>query len=219
MSESVAVISPYRRQVEEYETSNYRLRQVSVSDSGEPLTSAAMPTIRTVDNVQGGEWDFVILDLVIIDADRISDIGHISDDHRACVAWTRAKKVFWVVSGHRLTWTFTAWLIFAEVHSSSAFLKSSFYSEKQSYYISNPFLSFLFYLRYQSVPAISVQRFLFFVWHENPPPQLICEAAFVVSDLFLSVTWKSAAVYMRGKLYLSSRIAQEQVKDEESQEV
>ncbi len=99
MSESVAVISPYRRQVEEYETSNYRLRQVSVSDSGEPLTSAAMPTIRTVDNVQGGEWDFVILDLVITNADRIPDIGHISDDHRACVALTRAKKVFWVVSG------------------------------------------------------------------------------------------------------------------------
>lgn len=99
MSESVAVISPYRRQVEEYVTSNYRLRQVSVSEGGEPLTSAAMPTIRTVDNVQGGEWDFVILDLVITNADRIADIGHISDDHRACVALTRAKKVFWVVSG------------------------------------------------------------------------------------------------------------------------
>lgn len=99
MSESVAIISPYRRQVEEYTTANYRLRQASVSDSDEPLSSTAITTVRTVDNVQGGEWDFVILDLVISNADRIQDIGHISDDHRACVALTRAKKVFWVVSG------------------------------------------------------------------------------------------------------------------------
>ena len=99
MSESVAIISPYRRQVEEHEFHNYRLRQISVNDNGELLTSANMPTIRTVDNVQGGEWDFVILDLVVTNAERTQDIGHIHDDHRACVALTRAKKMFWVVSG------------------------------------------------------------------------------------------------------------------------
>lgn len=100
MSKFVAVISPYRRQVQEYETSHLRLRQASVSDDGEPLSSSAMPTIRTVDTAHAGEWDFVFLDLVITNAEKIQDIGHIRDDYRACIALTRAKKVLWVVSGN-----------------------------------------------------------------------------------------------------------------------
>lgn len=60
MSKFVTVFSAYRRQMEEYETNNYRLRQVSVSDSGESLISAVMSIIRTVDNVQkkNGIWSF-----------------------------------------------------------------------------------------------------------------------------------------------------------------
>ena len=99
MSKNVAIITPYRRQAEEYGTSQFHLRQASISDSGEPMKLTATPTIRTADSAQGGEWEFVILDLVITNADKIQDVGHISDDHRACVALTRAKQVLWVVSG------------------------------------------------------------------------------------------------------------------------
>lgn len=99
MSKNVAIITPYRRQAEEYRSSQFHLRQASLSDNGEPMKSTAMPTIRTADSAQGGKWEFVILDLVITNANKIQDIGHISDDHRACIALTAAKQALWVVSG------------------------------------------------------------------------------------------------------------------------
>lgn len=72
--------------MKEYEISNYRLRQISISNNDEFFISAIMSVIRTIDSVQEKEWDF------IINADRISNIDHINDDHRACVALTKIKK-------------------------------------------------------------------------------------------------------------------------------
>ncbi len=98
MSTKVAVITPYRRQAEEYHREQFVLRAASNSTGGE-LTADHMATIRTVDSAQAAEWDVVILDLVSTSADRVADIDHVADDDRACVAFTRARKIFWVVSG------------------------------------------------------------------------------------------------------------------------
>lgn len=52
-----------------------------------------MATIRTVNSAQAVEWDVVLLDLTVTNAGRVQDIGHMYDDHRACVVLTRAKQV------------------------------------------------------------------------------------------------------------------------------
>ena len=85
MSQRVAVVSSYRRQVEEYNRVQLNIRQTSLA-SDKPIGSDAMATIRTVDSAQGGEWDVVLLDLVSSSADKVQDLGHIYDEHRACVA-------------------------------------------------------------------------------------------------------------------------------------
>jgi hypothetical protein len=75
MSKRVAVITPYRQQVEEYTTMQYKLRQSSVDSVGESISPDAMATIRTVDSARAAEWDVVLLDLTVTNADRIHDIG------------------------------------------------------------------------------------------------------------------------------------------------
>ena len=77
----------------------YRQRQASLNVAGTPINPNALATIRTVDSAQAAEWDVVLLDLTISNADRVQDVGHMYDDHRACVALTRARKVLWIVSG------------------------------------------------------------------------------------------------------------------------
>lgn len=98
ISEHVAVITPYRRQFEEYMKMQYKLRQASVNSAGECISPDAQATIRTVVSAQGGEWDVVLLDLTLSKADRIQDIGHMYD-YRVCVALTGPKKVLWIISG------------------------------------------------------------------------------------------------------------------------
>ena len=51
------------------------------------------------DSAQGAEWDVVLLDLTTSNADRVQDLGHMYDDHRACVALTRARQVLLSISG------------------------------------------------------------------------------------------------------------------------
>lgn len=65
-------------------TMQYKLRQASVNSAGKSISSDAVATVRTVGSAQAAEWDIVLLDLTITNAERVQNIGHIYDDHRAC---------------------------------------------------------------------------------------------------------------------------------------
>ncbi|KAL1624975.1 hypothetical protein SLS54_003701 [Diplodia seriata] len=96
--ERVMIQTPYRRQASvyrDYLIDAYRKER----SAGEGVDQNLLPVVKTVDSAQGSEADIVILDLVNINADKPSDIGHMSDENRACVALTRAKEVLWIVGG------------------------------------------------------------------------------------------------------------------------
>ncbi|KAI9878836.1 MAG: hypothetical protein M1830_010359 [Pleopsidium flavum] len=59
------------------------------------------PPIETVDNYQGQDKRFVILDLVITSGDAL---GFMVDEGRMNVATTRAKEVFWVVGNKEMSY-------------------------------------------------------------------------------------------------------------------
>ncbi|KAL1643459.1 hypothetical protein SLS58_004817 [Diplodia intermedia] len=95
---TVMIQTPYRRQASAYRDyiiDAYRKER----SAGGGVDQNLLPDVRTVDSAQGSEADIVILDLVNVSADKQGDIGHMSDENRACVALTRAKQVLWVVGG------------------------------------------------------------------------------------------------------------------------
>lgn len=62
----------------------------------------ALATIRTLHSTRAVEWELVLLDLRVNYTDRVPDIGHIYDDHRAYVALTRARKVLSIINGSEI---------------------------------------------------------------------------------------------------------------------
>jgi hypothetical protein len=143
--DKVAIITPYRRQVEEH----VRIQFCNLQDAGKVdasrLTPDHFPKVLTIDSAQGTEAELVILDLTITKAEVLGrlvnpttttnqtnhramvgcwpvghpptnidplvgwiggfstlvlgDLGFTYEDNRACVTFTRAQKVLWIVSG------------------------------------------------------------------------------------------------------------------------
>ncbi|KKY24241.1 putative helicase sen1 [Diplodia seriata] len=93
MRTKVAILTPYKRQREEYEDRMLKFRK----SSGLPATNT--PQVATVDSFQGHEADYVLLDLVNVKADKVADIGFLKDDRRINVAVTRGKKMLWIIGG------------------------------------------------------------------------------------------------------------------------
>ncbi|KAL1643460.1 hypothetical protein SLS58_004819 [Diplodia intermedia] len=89
----LTILTPYKRQREEYDDRILRLRREK------NLTSSEVPQTATIDSYQGHETDIILLDLVNTRAGKAADIGFIKDDRRANVAITRAKKVLWIIGG------------------------------------------------------------------------------------------------------------------------
>lgn len=66
------------------------------------LSMRDFPDIATVDSYQGDEKDFVVNVLGISRVDSPSDLGFVSDEKRANVACTRARRIFWMVGNQGL---------------------------------------------------------------------------------------------------------------------
>ena len=82
-----AIITPYRRQLELYNSLTYGLRQ-------QGWKVPEMPQVWTIDSFQGRESDLVIIDLVNNHTE-----GFLRDIRRACVAFTRAKEMQIIIGG------------------------------------------------------------------------------------------------------------------------
>ena len=96
---SIAVISPYKSQVQLIRRELEGLRLSSARNDSRPGSEGANLRIEvnTVDGFQGREKDFVIVSAV-----RTSTVGFLADNRRLNVAITRAKRCL-IVVGHRAT--------------------------------------------------------------------------------------------------------------------
>ena len=98
VSKNMLILTPYRQQVK---TINHRLRK-SLRDynaqAESPLTLQELPEVNTVDNVQGDDRYFVVLDLTISASDAWEDIGFVSDDKKVNTAVTRGEEFFWIMA-------------------------------------------------------------------------------------------------------------------------
>lgn len=89
MNDSVALITPYARQRRMYISAFARLRLLGWSEK-------ELPLVTTVDSAAGVERDHVILDYVVTSKTH-GGLGFMRLKDRACVAFTRARKVLWIV--------------------------------------------------------------------------------------------------------------------------
>jgi hypothetical protein len=87
MHEKLAIICPYRRQIELYRKAFFGLLNGDWSEE-------ELPTLWTVDGAQGQEISHVIIDMVVVDH---NGLGFLKDIRRQCVMLTRAKHVQWIV--------------------------------------------------------------------------------------------------------------------------
>ncbi|KAF2136638.1 uncharacterized protein K452DRAFT_302583 [Aplosporella prunicola CBS 121167] len=98
MSRNVMILTPYKRQAAEYSMAfieAYRRWYPSAKD----INMDMVPRVFTVSSVQENQSRIVFLDLVNISAENKRDFGFLADEHRTCVALTRAQEVFIIVGG------------------------------------------------------------------------------------------------------------------------
>lgn len=91
MSQNVAIVVPYSRQHELYETKMQDLR-------GKGWSDASLPQVWTVDQAAGREATHVILDEVNCMGGQ-DDLGFVRKDGRAVTFYTRAREATWTVGG------------------------------------------------------------------------------------------------------------------------
>ncbi|GAE00293.1 predicted protein [Paecilomyces variotii No. 5] len=86
-ADEITIISPYKAQ-----NILYRQRLFALVADGK-LPPDAVPSVATIDSQQGKESKVVILDWVVSNAQKFSDIGFTADDNRGNVAHSRMKEV------------------------------------------------------------------------------------------------------------------------------
>jgi len=88
--QEVRLMVPYSRQKQFYATEFQKLRE-------QGWTEEELPELSTIDGSIGQEKNDVLFDVVVTRGG--SDLGFLTDNQRACVAFTRSKKATWAYAG------------------------------------------------------------------------------------------------------------------------